>query len=273
MSNDAVKVIAITSGKGGVGKTNLAINLGVAFSEMNRRTVLLDANLGMANVTPFLGLDPLFTLKDVLSARRTVEQVMVEGPGGMKIVPAAMGLRDMANLSSIEHAGIIHAFNPLADQIDTLLIDTEAGVSNTSLNFLCAAQEVTIVMSDEPSSLVHTHALISLLSKTHNIPRFHIVVSNTHNIATAHTVFKRLNNACSRCLEASLHYIGAIPHDEQVTDSVQSNQPILMRSPESKPAAAIRSIAEKLDQLPAKYNPRGHLEFFFERLLSASGYR
>ena len=271
MSSHPVKVIAITGGKGGVGKTNVSVNLGIALSEMRRRVVLLDADLGLANVDLLLGLKAQFTLADVLSGKRTLEQVMLHGPAGLKIIPAASGVQKMAALSPAEHAGIINAFSELGDQMDVLLIDTAAGISDTVVSFVRAAQEAIVVVCDEPSSITDAYALMKVLNKDHGVMRFRVLANMTRTQQEGQKLFVKLNAVCERFLDASIHYVGAIPFDENVRKAVQARKALIEFAPRSKASQALRAIAEKIDQLPVQRNAKGHLEFFFERLLSVSG--
>ncbi|HEY7771550.1 MAG TPA: MinD/ParA family protein [Marinagarivorans sp.] len=268
MSNHPVKVIAITGGKGGVGKTNLSVNLGIALAEMRRRVVLMDADLGLANVDLLLGLNAQFNLSDVLSGKRSLQQVMLHGPSGLKIIPASSGVQKMAALSPAEHAGIIHAFSEIADQMDVLLVDTAAGISDTVVSFVRAAQEVVMVVCDEPSSITDAYALMKVLNKDHGVTRFRVVANMCRTVAEGQRLFTKLNSVCERFLDASIQYIGAIPFDENLRKAVQARKPLLEFAPRSKASQAIRVVAQRLDQLPIQRNAKGHLEFFFERLLS-----
>ena len=271
MSSHPVKVIAVTGGKGGVGKTNLSVNLGIALAEMRRRVVLMDADLGLANVDLLLGLHAQFTIADVLSGARSLQQVMLHGPAGLKIIPASSGVQKMASLTPAEHAGIIHAFSELADQMDVLLIDTAAGISDTVLSFVRAAQEAVIVVCDEPSSITDAYALMKVLNKDHGVMRFRLVANMTRTTQEGQKLFTKLNAVCERFLDASIQYIGAVPFDENLRKAVQARKPLLEFAPRCKAAQAIPAVAQKLDQLPVQRNAKGHLEFFFERLLSVSG--
>jgi flagellar biosynthesis protein FlhG len=271
MSSHPVKVIAVTGGKGGVGKTNLSVNLGIALAEMRRRVVLMDADLGLANVDILLGLNAQFNLADVLSGQRSLQQIMLNGPAGLKIIPASSGVQTMAALSPSEHAGIVHAFSDLADQMDILLIDTAAGISDTVTSFVRAAQEVVIVVCDEPSSITDAYALMKVLNKDHGVTRFRIVANMCRTVSEGQRLFSKLNAVCERFLEATIQYIGAIPFDENLRKAVQARKPLLEYAPHSKASQAIRMVAQKLDQLPVQRNAKGHLEFFFERLLAVSG--
>lgn len=264
-----VKVIAVTGGKGGVGKTNLSVNLAIALAELRRRVVLMDADLGLANVDVLLGVQAKYTLADVLDGTKTLREVMVNGPAGIKIVPASSGVQQMASLTHQEHAALIHAFSDLGDQLDVLLIDTAAGISDTVVSFVRAAQEVLVVVCDEPSSITDAYALMKLLNMEHGVYRFRVVANMTRTAQEGINLFNKLNAVCERFLDASLQYVGSVPFDENLRKAVQKRRPILEFAPRSKAAGAIRVLAQKVDEWPVQTSARGHLEFFIEQLLSA----
>lgn len=273
-SNRAVKVIAVTGGKGGVGKTNISVNLSIALAELRRRVILLDADLGLANVDVLLGLQSKYTIADVLDGSKTLRDVLLNGPAGIKVVPASSGVQHMTNLSPQEHAALIYAFNELSEQIDVLMIDTAAGISETVVSFVRASQEVIIVVCDEPSSITDAYALIKLLNAEHGVFRFRVIANMTRSTQEGINLFNKLNGVCERFLDASLQYLGHVPFDENVRKAVQKRQPLIEFAPRSRAASALRTIAQKVDQWPVQTSPRGHLEFFLERLLTAdaSGY-
>ncbi len=264
-----VKVIAITGGKGGVGKTNISINLGVALAEMRRRVVLMDADLGLANIDVLLGLQARYTLADVLSGEQGIRDILLTGPSGLKVVPASSGVAQMTQLSAREHAAIIHAFNDLSDQLDIFLIDTAAGISDTVVSFVRAAQEVVVVVCDEPSSITDAYALIKLLSMEHGMTRVRVVANMTRTTQEGINLFNKLNGVCDRFLDVTLQFLGAVPFDENVRKSVQKRKALLEFAPQSKAAMAIRSLAQKIDAWPVATSATGQLEFFLERLLQS----
>ncbi len=269
-SSRPVKVIAVTGGKGGVGKTNLSVNLSIALAEMQRRVVLMDADLGLANVDVLLGLQARYTLADVLSGERQIRDILLNGPGGIKVVPASSGVANMAKLSNQEHAAIIHSFSELSDQIDILMIDTAAGISDTVVSFVRAAQEVLVVVCDEPSSITDAYALIKLLNTEHDVFRFRVIANMTRTQQEGTNLFNKLNGVCERFLDASLQYVGSVPFDENVRKAVQKRKALLEFAPQCKASQAIRALAHKVDSWPASHAARGHLEFFFERLLQSA---
>lgn len=262
-----VKVVAVTGGKGGVGKTNISVNLAIALAELRRRVVLMDADLGLANVDVMLGLHARYTLADVLNGSKSIKDVLVRGPAGMHIVPASSGVQQMATLSSQEHAALIYAFSEISDQLDVLMVDTAAGISDTVVSFLRASQEVIVVVCDEPSSITDAYALIKLMNTEHGMFRFRVIANMTRSTQEGINLFNKLNNTCERFLDASLQYLGHVPFDESLRKAVQKRQALLEFAPRSKAASAIRNIAQKIDQWPVQNSARGHLEFFFERLI------
>jgi len=265
-----VQVIAVTGGKGGVGKSNISVNLSIALAELQRRVVLLDADLGLANVDVLLGLKANHTLADVLSGECTLAEVMVRGPAGINIVPASSGVQQMASLGHQEHAALIHAFSEIGDQIDVLVIDTAAGISDSVVSFVRAANEILVVVCDEPSSITDAYALIKLLNTEHGIFRFRVVANMTRTNQEGSKLFTKLNAVCQRFLDVSLAYIGHIPFDENVRKAVQKQTPLLEYSPRCKASQALRTLAQKVDELPPPSHASGHLEFFVERLLNVA---
>lgn len=264
-----IKVIAVTGGKGGVGKTNVSVNLSMALAELRRRVVLMDADLGLANVDVLLGLQAKYNLSDVLSGAKSLKDVMLNGPGGIKIVPASSGVQQMASLSHQEHAALINAFSDLDDQLDVLVIDTAAGISETVVSFVRAAQEVLVVVCDEPSSITDAYALMKLLNGKYGVNRFRVVANMTRNAQEGIGLYNKLNSVCERFLDASLQYLGAIPFDENLRKAVQKRRPLLEYAPRSKAAIALRTLAQKVDDWPVQSSARGHLEFFIEQLIDA----
>lgn len=264
-----VKVIAVTGGKGGVGKTNISVNLSIALADLRRRVLLLDADLGLANVDILLGLKPKKTLADVMSGECSMQDVIVNGPAGVRIVPASSGIQHMAGLSSREHAALINGFSQLADQIDVMIVDTAAGISENVVNFVRASQEVLVVVCDEPSSITDAYALIKLLNKEHDMFRFKVVANMTRSTQEGVLLFNKLNAACERFLDVALQYVGNVPFDENVRSAVQKQQPLLTFAPRSKASLAIRALAEKVDEWPVPTSASGHLEFFVEQMVNS----
>jgi flagellar biosynthesis protein FlhG len=269
-SSHPVQVIAVTGGKGGVGKSNISINLSVCLAQMGRRVALLDADLGLANIDVLLGLTPKKNLEDVLAGECSLMDIMLTGPGGIRIIPASSGTQKMTMLGAMEHAGLIHAFSDISEQIDVLVIDTAAGISDSVISFVRAAQEVLVVVCDEPSSITDAYALIKLLNTQYGVDRFRVVANMTRSPQEGRNLFNKLTHVAERFLDVTLQYVGNVPFDESVRKAVQRQRAVVEMSPRSKAALAMKQLAEKVDLWPLPSTPRGHLEFFVERLVQGA---
>lgn len=264
-----VRVVCVASGKGGVGKTSVTVNLALALARLGRRVLVLDADLGLANVDVLLGLHPVYTLADVLDGARTLTEVMLEAPLGVKIIPASSGIKRMAELSPAEHAGVIGAFSELDDHYDVLLVDSAAGISDSVITFARASQEVVVVVCNEPASLTDAYALIKLLSRDYGVPRFHVLANRVGGPREGRELFDKLVKVSDRFLDVTLDYMGAVPEDPQLRKAVQMQQAVFEAFPGARSALAFARLAEGLDRWPLPAAPSGHLQFFLERLVAA----
>jgi flagellar biosynthesis protein FlhG len=229
--------------------------------------VLLDADLGLANIDVLLGLTPSRNLEDVLAGECSLMDTMLTGPGGIRIIPASSGTQKMTMLGPMEHAGLIHAFSELSDQIDVLVIDTAAGISDSVVSFVRASQEILVVVCDEPSSITDAYALIKLLNREYGVDRFRVVANMTRTPQEGRNLCNKLTQVTERFLDVTLQYVGQIPFDETVRKAVQRQRAVVEIAPRSKAGIAFKQLAEKVDLWPLPSTPRGHLEFFVERLV------
>ena len=263
----SVQVIAVTGGKGGVGKTTVAVNLSLALAKFGRRVVLLDGDLGLANIDVLLGLSPQYTLTDLIEGRCELSDVLLRGPGGIRIVPAASGIQSMVHLSPTQHAGLIQAFSEIGDSLDVLVIDTAAGIGASVVSLVRAAHEVLLVVCDEPTSITDAYALIKLLNRDYGMDRFRVLVNMAQSPQEGRALFAKLTKITDHFLDVSLQYVGAVPYDECARRAVQKQRAVYEHFPRSKCAQAFQDIALKVDTWPLLTVPRGHMEFFVERLV------
>jgi len=262
-----VRVIAITGGKGGVGKTNLSVNIGIALAQTGRRVALLDADMGLANVDILLGIYPKFNLSHVLSGDKTLAEIMLDGPSGLRVIPGASGIQKMSELSTIEQAAVIHAFSEMDQDLDILIVDTAAGISASVVNFARACQEIIVVVCDEPTSLTDAYAFIKLLNRDYGLANFHVITNMVQTVHQGQALFQKLTKVTDHYLDITLRFLGAVPYDDYLRKSVQKQTPVVVAFPESKSSIAVKELAVKIDSWPLKTQAGNYIEFFIERMI------
>ena len=265
-----VRVIAVTSGKGGVGKTNVSVNLAMALSNAGQHVTIMDADLGLGNIDVLLGLHPERNLSDVISGKCQLSDVMMQGPGNLSIIPASSGVQNMAELTPAEHAGLIQAFSELDHKIDVLLVDTAAGISDSVISFSRAAQEVLVVVCDEPASITDAYALIKLLNTEYGLFRFRILCNRVKSAQQARELYTTITKVTDRFLDVALDYMGFVPDDDFVVKAIRKQRPVVDAYPRSKAAMAFKTLVDKVDKWPIPTTAGGHLEFFVERLVQGN---
>lgn len=262
-----VKIIAVSSGKGGVGKTNMSVNLAISMAKQGKEVMLLDADLGMANIDVLLGLHTAYDLSHVIKGERSLEEIIVEGPSNIKVIPASSGISKMANLTPAEQMGLINAFSELGHAVDVLIIDTGAGISDTVTNFCRASQEVIVVVHDEPASITDAYAFIKVMSRKHNVSRFHILANMAHDAHEGRDLFMKLSKATDRFLDVILSFMGTVPYDEKLRKSIQHQRAVVDAFPHSPSALAFKRITRQIDKWPESSQSTGQLKFFVERII------
>lgn len=262
-----VQVIAVTGGKGGVGKTSVAVNMATALATTGRRVMLLDGDLGLANVDVFLGMSPRHTMAHVLTGERSLEEIILESPQGVQVVPGASGVADLANLSAAGHLSLVQAFSTLSARVDVMIVDTSAGISHSVVQFSQAAQHVLVVVCDEPASMTDAYALVKVLSRNHGVERFRVVANMVRSPGDGETLFEKLQRVTSKFLDVTLEYVGEIPEDPYLRRAIREQRPVVDAFPSSPATRAFKKLALKADKWPVPDGPRGNLEFFVERLV------
>ncbi|WP_367605688.1 MinD/ParA family protein [Legionella sp. W05-934-2] len=266
--NKPVKVIAITAGKGGVGKSNVSVNLAVALAKKGNKVLLLDADLGLANIDIMLGLHARNNLSHVMEGKCVLNDIILKGPEGIQVVPASSGTEYMTQLSPMEHAGIIDAFNEITDDLDYMIIDTAAGISDTVLSFTRSAQELIVVVCDEPTSLTDAYALIKVMRKRYEWQNFHILANMVRKEKDGQILFNKLYRVADQFLDVNIDYLGAIPFDEHIHDAVKKQQPILLSYPDSPASKALCKLSDNVTSWSFAESLAGSTSFFIERLIS-----
>jgi len=261
-----IRVISVASGKGGVGKTNVSVNLGVSLSQMGHRVLLMDADMGLANVDILLGLQTPYNLSHVLDGQKTLREVIVDGPAGLKIIPAASGVKRMAQLNVMENAGIINAFTELADDFDVLIVDTAAGIADSVVSFCRASQDVVVVVTDEPASITDAYALIKVLHKDYGVTRFRLLANMVAGPQEGKLLYRKMSAVTEKFLNISLDYLGHVPYDNRLKQAVQRQQPVTLLPQPSKAADAFYEMAQKINRWPIPNEMSGYIQFFVENL-------
>jgi len=269
-SSRPVRVIAVTSGKGGVGKSNVAVNLAVTLAQGGERVMVMDADMGLANIDVLLGLSPKMNLSHVISGECSLEDTIVEGPAGVKIIPASSGVASMSDLTPAENAGVIRSFSELTEPVDTLIIDTAAGLSDSVVSYTRAAREVIIVVCDEPASITDAYAMIKVLNRDYDMHRFHVLANQAQGIQQGRELYTKLARVSEKYLDVALNFLGSIPYDDCLKKAVQKQKSVVESFPRSPSSMAFRQIARKTQQWPVPRTMEGHLEFFIERLVNYS---
>ncbi|MBI3892989.1 MAG: MinD/ParA family protein [Candidatus Wallbacteria bacterium] len=258
------RVIALTSGKGGVGKTNLTINLALSLAQRGKRVLVMDADLGLANVTVALGLHAPYSVMDVLSGARSLAEVMLEGPEGIRIIPGGNGVAELADLGDAARERLLGAFQRAALDADFVLIDTAAGISKNVLSFALAADTVLVVTVPEPPAMADAYGIIKALYASNPGVDVRLVVNRVRRDYEAKAVHDKLGLVVKRFLSANLQCLGAIREDTAVSNAVREQKALVLCYPDSNAAAGVREICAKL--LQGQDAGRGGLRGFLERL-------
>ncbi len=265
---EGMQVIAVSSGKGGVGKTTVAVNLATALGQSGRRVLLLDGDLGLASVDVLLGLTPTATLEQLLGGERRLDEILMTTADGVTVIPSASGVARMAQLAATENAAIVRAFASLPEIYDTLIVDTAPGIGESVLFFCQASQHHIIVIRDEPASLTDAYALIKTLHRAHRVRRFQVLVNMSNGESDAKDLFDRLRRVTDRFLDVLLEFAGEIPEDAGIPRAVRAQRPVISMAPTGPATRAFRRLATKVSSWTPPQEFSGGVSFFFERLVA-----
>ena len=241
------RVISVTSGKGGVGKTNVSINLAYALAALGRRVYLLDADLGLANVDVLLNLTPTYTLDDVLAGEKELRDIVADGPGNIKVLPSSTGVVEMAELDEERQTRLLEKLRELDESIDYLIIDTGAGIASNVLRFNVCADEIILVVTPEPSSMTDAYSVIKVMASRYDIRSFNLLANSLDSPKEGDRVFERLQKVTRDFLQLELNYLGGIPRDPKLIRAVRSQRPLLEMFPDSPAAKSIKALAEHVE--------------------------
>ncbi len=240
------KVITITSGKGGVGKTNITINIAIALSKMGYRIVILDADFGLANIDVLFGMIPKYTLVDVIHNKKNIIEVLSDGPLNIKFISGGSGVEELIKLEKPQLDRVVDNISLLDKIADIILIDTGAGLSDTVMNFVMAADEVILVTTPEPTSITDAYALIKMVSNRDKDKMIRVVINRAESLNEAIDILSKLSLVSEKFLSLKLHSLGYIIQDEMVIKAVKMQQPFSLCFPRAQATKQVKEIADKL---------------------------
>lgn len=262
-----IRVISVTSGKGGVGKSNVVSNLAIALSRQGKKVLVIDADLGLGNLDVLLGLSPRYNLNNVLNGEKSISEIIVDGPAGIKIIPAGSGIQEFTSLGQHEKLKLLDELDMLEEKFDIMIVDTEAGISENVTYFAVAAQEIIMVVTPEPTSITDVYALIKLLATRYSEHHFKVLVNMAKDSEDALEVFRKLANVAGRFLDISLDYLGCVVKDEKVVEAVKKQQAVSELFPESEAANCFITLAKRVIENTRQNRLKGNIQFFFQRML------
>jgi len=261
-------VISVTSGKGGVGKTMVVANLAIAQARRGRKVMIVDADLGLANVDVVFGLTPQFNLNHFFAGEKSLEEIVIEGPYGIKILSAGSGVQAFTHLSGEQKMRFLEAMDVFHGVFDLVLIDTEAGISENVTYFNVAAQEILVVTTSDPTSITDAYALMKLLSTQYHEKRFNLIANQVTGEDEALDIYKKLTMVSGRYLDIFIDFLGWIPYEKKMRESIARQRPILDLFPQAPASQAFEGMARQLDFMLKNVHPKGTSQFFWKRLMT-----
>lgn len=259
------RVISVTSGKGGVGKTNIVANLAYAFIQLGKSVLVIDGDLGLSNIDVLLGLSPRFTIKHFFNGEKTLSEILIKGPGGMTILPASSGVSELVHLDERQKLILLNEIDLFCEDIDFILIDTGAGISSNVLYFNLMAQESIVIATAEPTSITDAYALIKVLSKQYDKKSFQLLVNLVMNDQEAKEVYRKISQVADHFLRnISIEYLGYVPSDGKLSLAVKKQKPVLEIYPRSPSSLNIFKLAKNLCERPLKVRFQGGIQLFRE---------
>lgn len=244
------RVITVTSGKGGVGKSNMSVNMAIQLSRLGKKVIILDADFGLANVEVMLGKRPKYNLADMIFGGKDIKDIICDGPENIGFISGGSGIKELSNLSRDQVSSIINMMYELDSIADIIIIDTGAGIADTVIDMVLASSEVLLVTTPEPTSITDAYALLKTINKTYGFQKDNIKIrmigNRTLNLSDGYELYNKLNSVVEEFLDMNMEYLGAVPFDVNLTKAVMKQQPVSIMYPNTPAVKSIRSMAETL---------------------------
>lgn len=244
------RVITVTSGKGGVGKSNMSVNMAIQLSRLGKKVIILDADFGLANVEVMLGTRPKYNMADMIFGGKDIRDVICKGPENIGFISGGSGIKELSNLSKDQISGIINMMYGLDSLADIIIIDTGAGISDAVIDMVLASSEVLLVTTPEPTSITDAYALLKTINKTPGFnaenTRIRMIGNRTLNMSDGYDLYNKLNSVVERFLNMKMEYLGAVPFDVNLTKAVMRQQPVSIAYPNTPAVKSIKAMAKTL---------------------------
>lgn len=261
------EIIGVASGKGGVGKTTVAVNLAIALHQSGHRVMLFDADLGLANSQITMGCTCPFNLSHFMSGQKTLQEIIVTTRQGVQLIPGASGVSELAALNRLQASRVVQSFSALEEEIDYLIVDMAAGISPSVLAFMGACQRRFIVVRDDPSSIADAYGMIKVLIQEYDLNEIYIIPNAVRNHEDGQNLFRRINQVCAQFLNYTTRYLGPIQNDDLILEGQRRFEPVLEYAPSSKGARDFHRLAKATTELSPILHVSGGMLFFVERLV------
>lgn len=264
-SSSGARIIAVTSGKGGVGKTNLAVNLSIHLSHLGQKVTLIDTDLGLANIDLILGISPEYHLGHFVSGERRLSEIIIEGPSGVKVIPGGSGFQELADINEYQLDKCLNQISCLEAETDIIILDTGAGISSKVVHFILAAEEVIVVTTPEPTAIADAYGVIKVLARRNSAAKVYIVVNMVQREEEGEQVLNRLVMVAEKFLDFRVEPLGMVFYDSSVMQAVRQQQPFSLIFPQTKASLNVLRLAQIILSLP-EVTPGG-LVSFWRRLI------
>jgi len=268
MAKATTQIIGVASVKCGVSKTTVSINLAVKLASLGKKVMIFDADLGLANAQLALGIRAPFNFSHVMSGEKTLSDVIIDGPSGVKLVPGASGIQHMASLTGTQTAGIIQAFSEIEDELDYLIVDVAAGLSDAVMAFMSACQYRIVVLKNEPYSIADAYGTIKVMMQQHNLDRILLVPNGVESQKEGERLYTSINSVIQNFLGGQVKYLYSISADDMVVRSIKASQPLVTYAPTSAASRDFTQLAKQVMALDSEVPMSGKIQFFVERVAS-----